>query len=785
MTDTAAPSPTANSSGLSDLHKAILDSANYAIIATDATGIVQVFNRAAERMFGYTAEEIVGKQSTRLWQSAPEVQADAIRRGLIKKPGFDLFAENPEPYESVEYELMCTTKDGRHIPVLSSVNAVRTPTGVITGYLGIGTDLTVRKAVEEKVRQENAFRLALETSAPIAIATANLDGKQTYVNPTFCKMVGYSAEELIGKGMPRVYWHPNGTEMLKRATDRVLNNHKGTENFELMFRRKDGSSVNVYCYVSPLLNDEHETAGWLAVYFDITERKQVERTLFESEARFRSYFAESASGMSLVSPDGRWIMVNKAACNITGYTEQELLSTTFQAITYPDDLDKDLKQAEHLLAGEISSYQMEKRYIHKTGRLVWIDLTVSLVHDAQGKPLYFCSQFQDISQRKQTDEQLRRAKDAAEAANQAKSNFLANISHEIRTPLNAIAGFAEVLERGDIEAKERQEFAQTIRRNSEHLLNVLNDILDVSRIEAGRMTIEMQPVALRSLLEDVYATLHARAESKGLKFHCKKAADLPSTIVTDPTRLRQILLNLVGNAVKFTDVGSVTILASVEAPRTLKIEVVDTGLGIPPEQQRAIFEPFTQVDVSHSRRFGGVGLGLAISKRLAGLLGGEISLHSHVGRGSTFTLRLQINEQTIVPIEPSHPSKAPIRSVRVLVAEDSIDSQRLLQFLLEKLNLKVDIAANGQAALDLYDQSVANGTPYELVIMDMQMPVLDGYTATPLLRQRGYAGPLIVLTANATAQDRDRCLGVGCDEFLSKPVQLHSLEQTVRRHFGV
>ncbi len=408
VTDVALTSLLSEVSALSDLHKAILDSANYAIVATDATGIVRVFNRAAERMLGYTADEIVGKQTTRLWLAPREVQNAAIERGLIAASGFDLFAENPDFYESVEFEQICITKDGRQVPVLSSVNVIRTPAGQVSGFLGIVTDLTARKAAEEMVRQQNAFRVALETSAPIAIATADLEGAQTYVNPTFCKMVGYTADELVGTRPPRPYWHPCGEELLKDGTERVLRQSPEPQNFELLFRHRDGHPINVYAYVSPMLNERRQMTGWLAVYFDISERKKVERTLYESEARFRSYFVESASGMSLVNPEGRWIMVNKAACNITGYSEEELLQTTFQAITYPDDLDKDLQQAKQLLAGELSSYQMEKRYIHKTGRLVWIDLTVSLVHDPQGKPLYFCSQFQDITQRKLTEEQLLR-----------------------------------------------------------------------------------------------------------------------------------------------------------------------------------------------------------------------------------------------------------------------------------------------------------------------------------------------------------------------------------------
>ncbi|CAN5436836.1 hypothetical protein BH10PLA1_BH10PLA1_04040 [soil metagenome] len=776
-------SGTSNNAAASDnLYKAIVDSANYVIVATDATGNITLFNHAAERLFGYTAAEAMG-QRTDFLHAPPEVHAQAIVDGLIAPPPIDLFSEDASLFQKVEYERICITKDGRQIPTLSSVSAMRGPNGQVTGYLGIATDLTTRKAAEEQSRMQSAFRQAIEASAPIAIAISDLAGVQTYVNPASCKLTGFSEEELLGCGLPRPYWNPADDMHRASITSKVLAKPDAPANFEMLLRHKDGRSINTYCYISPVMAQPRRMTGWLAVYFDITERKRIENDLHESEARFRSAFDSSASGMSLVHPDGRWFLVNRAQCEITGYTAEELLKTTFQAMTHPDDLNNDLEHATQLLSGEILSYHMEKRYIHKTGRIVWIHLTVSLVRDHLQQPLYFVSQIQDITERKRTDEQLLRAKEAAEAANRAKNAFLANMSHEIRTPLNAISGFADVLESGDLPESDRREFAQTIRRNSEHLLRVLDDILDVSKIEAGKMAIELVPIALRPLLKDVATMLRARAEAKGLKLLTTIPATLPAAVVTDPTRLRQILLNLIGNAVKYTAFGTVTMTASVENETVLRIDVIDTGIGMSAEELKVIFEPFTQVDASHSRRFGGVGLGLAISRRLAALLDATIAVQSEARRGSTFTLRLPIklpsnDVESTNGVVPMH-----VRAARVLVVDDSLDSQRLLQFLLTRQKMKVELADNGEAAICAVDEAARQGKPIELIFMDMQMPVLDGYTATPRLRKAGFTSPIVALTANAMTADRDRCLEIGCDEFLSKPVQPQALQRIILKYF--
>jgi signal transduction histidine kinase/DNA-binding response OmpR family regulator len=400
----------------------------------------------------------------------------------------------------------------------------------------------------------------------------------------------------------------------------------------------------------------------------------------------------------------------------------------------------------------------------------------------------------------ESEAEARRLAVAAEAANRAKSEFLANMSHEIRTPMTAILGFAESLD-SELSEAERREAVSTIRRNGEHLLQIINDILDISKIEAGKLEMQTATCSPCQIVSEVASLMRVRAERKGLSFTVHYEGPVPETIRSDPIRLRQVLINLVNNAIKFTEQGGVRLevrlLRGELAEPMLRFDVVDTGIGMDPQQLANLFQPFNQVDSSPTRRFGGTGLGLVISKRIVHMLGGSLTVVSAAGSGSTFTLQVPTGPLENVPLwnnpaeagwvnPPSKPKALPVMrlSCRILLAEDGPDNQRLICFLLKKAGARVDVAENGKLAVEKALAAEQADAPYDVILMDMQMPVMDGYAATRTLRERGYRRPIIALTAHAMTGDREKCLSAGCDDFATKPIDRPKLIATIRRYLS-
>ncbi len=410
-------------------------------------------------------------------------------------------------------------------------------------------------------------------------------------------------------------------------------------------------------------------------------------------------------------------------------------------------------------------------------------------------------------------EQLAKARDAAEAANQAKSEFLANMSHEIRTPLNAVLGFTELLrhESADVTTEEREEYLDTIHTSGEHLLQLINDILDLSRVEAGHLEVELRECSPRALIAEVASLLSVRAKERGLELNYHWIGPQPDSIETDEHRLRQLLMNLVGNAVKFTPAGRVDILAELERVDAstasgsmvgeesesecceefcLRVDVIDTGIGIDTDRLNHIFEPFGQADTSITRRYGGTGLGLAISRRVAAALGGSLQVRSAENVGSTFTARVSVSN-IVWPADDEKSSETGDKNLdsddrsldglpqRILVVDDGETNRKLIRLMLEKRGIKTSTAADGREGVN----AILNGD-CDLVLMDMQMPVLDGIAATRELRECGVDIPIVALTANAMRVDRQQCLEAGCNGYLTKPIQSRQLLETINEVYG-
>ncbi|MBN2475003.1 MAG: response regulator [Pirellulales bacterium] len=390
--------------------------------------------------------------------------------------------------------------------------------------------------------------------------------------------------------------------------------------------------------------------------------------------------------------------------------------------------------------------------------------------------------------------------EAAEAASRAKSAFLANASHELRTPMTAILGYSDLLADPGISEGLRDAHVQTIRRNGHILLELIDNILDLSKIEADKMPVRRSECPLFQIVEELVSLLRVRATEADLSLDIDYVFPLPETIRTDPVRLRQVMMNLIGNAIKFTDRGGVRVRVRCRRPdgepARVEIAVADTGIGMDDATIAHLFEPFTQADTSSTRNFGGTGLGLAISKRLAGMLGGDIAVESEPGKGSTFTLSIDAGSldgvamldappRTILQATESATSdrRRALRG-RVLLAEDGKDNQRLISAILTKAGLEVSVAENGRVAYETAAAAAAEGNLFDLIVMDMQMPEMDGYDATRRLRQDGWRGPIVALTAHAMAGDREKCLEAGCDDYLTKPIERNAFLDAVQRYLA-
>ena len=475
----------------------------------------------------------------------------------------------------------------------------------------------------------------------------------------------------------------------------------------------------------------------------------------------------------------------------------------FTARIHPDDLEAVRSKAQAHLDGVTPIYEAEFRIRRKNGEWRWVQARGRLMQrDENSRPRRMLGTMVRISDRKKTEQELVAARLMADTANRAKSEFVANMSHEIRTPLTSILGYADLLSEPGLSDVEKAANVAAIKSAGAHLMTIISDVLDLSKIEAGKMTVECIEMSPSRVIDEVLSVLQPAAQVKGLDLHTRVVGSLPNRIASDPVRIRQILMNLVGNAVKFTEQGHICV--TVEAiPKTadgierLVFEVSDTGMGMTPEQCKLLFRPFTQADASTTRQFGGTGLGLAICLRMARILGGEITATSQLGVGSTFRVTIRQgslqNVQTHEPLSlPQHkwsrgalPQPPKRLHGRILLAEDNPVNRRLFESILRRAGADVDVAENGQVAIEqavaaMMPDSSSNTTPlgYELILMDMQMPILDGYSATKHLRAIRYHGPIVALTAHALREDREKCLAIGCSDVITKPIERDLLIHT-------
>ncbi len=603
------------------------------------------------------------------------------------------------------------------------------------------------------------------------------------------RLLGYSPQEVLGK-TPFDYMPKEEGERIRRIIEERVALHKPLLPMEHPMTHRDGRQIIVDVTGVPVFAPGGDFRGYRGTATDVTKERRAEQDLRDNEERLRTILASVQAGIFIVDAETQEIVdANPAALSLIGAARDEVVGRKcYENIGGCDG---------NCAASRDSRTFARKECVirTKTGGTVPVLKTIAAVTHNHRRLII--ESFVDISEQKQAADQLELARQAAEDANQTKSEFLANMSHEIRTPMTAILGFADLLLEQDQQSEETQESVETIRRNGQHLLSVINDILDISKIEAGKMQMEAVPTSVWTVAAEVVSLLRVRAAAKGIDLDLEFEGPLPRLVRSDPMRLRQILLNLLGNAIKFTEEGSVRLVVREErldsARPMLAFDVIDTGIGIEADRLSLLFQPFTQVDSSSTRRFGGTGLGLTISRRLARMLGGDIQVESEPEVGTRFTVLLDPGplaeaeyltslEEAIVADTPEltlqrkrpGPASGSLTG-RVLLAEDGRDNQRLLTTFLRRAGLQVEVAGNGRVACEMLASEENRGGRFDLVLMDMQMPEMDGYAAARALRERGCTLPIVALTAHAMAGDRDKCLEAGCDEYATKPIDHRAL----------
>jgi len=807
------------------LQSAIFNSANFSSIATDAKGVIQIFNVGAERMLGYSAAEVMNKNTPADISDPQEVIARAkalsVELGTPITPGFEALVFKASRGIEDIYELTYIRKDGSRFPAVVSVTALRDAQDAIIGYLLIGTDNTARKQAEEALLKAGALQSAIFNSANFSSIATDAKGVIQIFNVGAERMLGYSAAEVMNKITPAEISDPQeviarakalsvelGTPITPGFEALVFKAARGIEDiYELTYFRKDGSRFPAVVSVTALRDAENAIIGYLLIGTDNTARKQVEeeRTKLDQRLRDQHFYTRSlieSNIDALMATDPRGIItdVNKQTEALTGCTRDELIGAPFK--NYFTDSSRAEAGINRVLAeGKVTNYELTARA--RDGNLTVVSYNATTFHDRDRRLQGVFTAARDVTELKRFEQTLHQKNAELEDASRMKSEFLANMSHELRTPLNAIIGFSEVLKDGllGVMTDQQRGFIGDIFSSGKHLLALINDILDLSKVEAGKMILDLEPVQVSSLFLNSLSIVREKAAIRHIRLGIDAAEELGS-IKADARKVKQIVYNLLSNAVKFAIDGSEVTLRASRVSRAevgqlssgwtgrnfpladsafaefLKISVTDSGIGISADGLEQLFKPFSQIDSGLARKFEGSGLGLAMVKLLAELHGGAVAVESAVGKGSCFTVWLPFRapgeEERTVTQEPVAPRfQAPAGTPTALVVEDDFTAAELIRVQLEAQGFEVLHAASAEAALALAVQQ-----PLSLITLDVMLPNMDGWEFLSRLKQVPALAPIPVVIISIVP-DRKKGLALGAAAVMQKPFSRQELHESL------
>ncbi len=591
----------------------------------------------------------------------------------------------------------------------------------------------------------------------------------------------------------RQLYHEEDRATLTKAVDRAIEFGEGYT-FQLRIRRPDGSIRYTIAMAECILDHAGKTMSIFGVFQDITDQHIAAATLAESEQHYRLLADNVSDVIAVYGADGIFRYISPSIIGLLGYSPNELLGKTPFVFIHADDRARVAEEFK-VATKAATDATVEYRALTRSGEVRWLEAKPKFHRNAVGDITEISDSVRDVTDRHFREAALHQAKHDAEIANKAKATFLANMSHEIRTPMNGVIGFTALLADTDLDQEQRRH-VELIADCGRSMMQLLNDILDISKIEAGQMQLAQECVDLRHKVRGIAELMGPAAAAKGIILTFQIDDSIPAAIIGDKLRFRQILLNLVGNAIKFTSRGHVTLSATIdrnEPSPKIRIDVRDTGIGIPADRLESIFETFSQADASIARKFGGTGLGLSITRQLVSLMGGHLLVASQPGQGAVFSVLLPLQLINAEPVPsalgcahtPAQSVKTAAQGVRILLAEDHDINRELMVGLAKKLGVEIAIASDGAQAIAMVEKAAAEGSMYDFVLMDVQMPEIDGLEATRRLRSAGFTPailPIVALTANAYAEDVANCLAAGMQAHLCKPVRVRELKEVIDRY---